>query len=152
MDRYTHVLQGELAGALDALPDLSQGPVRQTARAAGTDDSSLSNLSPSLSPGGGIRCSSVESDGVKTASGNDAKTTEDPSKNAVFEARNGEGGIRTPGTRINEPNGLANRRIQPLCHLSLPVLPGTGSHLTCRPEARTALAEHVPGGGDRPRS
>src|SRR6266446_3660360 len=30
----------------------------------------------------------------------------------------GEGGIRTPGTRFSAYNGLANRRIQPLCHLS----------------------------------
>jgi hypothetical protein len=30
----------------------------------------------------------------------------------------GEGGIRTPGTSFSSYNGLANRRIQPLCHLS----------------------------------
>ncbi len=30
----------------------------------------------------------------------------------------GEGGIRTPGTGFSPYNGLANRRIQPLCHLS----------------------------------
>src|SRR5579859_6339397 len=30
----------------------------------------------------------------------------------------GEGGIRTPGTSFGSYNGLANRRIQPLCHLS----------------------------------
>jgi hypothetical protein len=30
----------------------------------------------------------------------------------------GEGGIRTPGTGFSQYNGLANRRIQPLCHLS----------------------------------
>ncbi len=32
--------------------------------------------------------------------------------------RNGEGGIRTRGTGISPYTGLANRRIQPLCHLS----------------------------------
>ncbi len=31
---------------------------------------------------------------------------------------NGEGGIRTRGTRMNPYNGLANRRFQPLSHLS----------------------------------
>ena len=31
----------------------------------------------------------------------------------------GEGGIRTPGTSFSRYNGLANRRIQPLCHLSV---------------------------------
>jgi alkylhydroperoxidase/carboxymuconolactone decarboxylase family protein YurZ len=30
----------------------------------------------------------------------------------------GEGGIRTPGTGFSQYNGLANRSIQPLCHLS----------------------------------
>ena len=31
----------------------------------------------------------------------------------------GEGGIRTPGTSFSSYNGLANRRIRPLCHLSV---------------------------------
>ena len=30
----------------------------------------------------------------------------------------GEGGIRTPVGGFGPQNGLANRRIQPLCHLS----------------------------------
>ena len=30
----------------------------------------------------------------------------------------GEGGIRTPGTRFSAYNGLANRRLKPLGHLS----------------------------------
>jgi hypothetical protein len=66
----------------------------------------------------------------------------------------GEGGIRTLGTGVSPYNGLANRRIRPLCHLSgvwsfslprlnsafaaplrrrqmsLPCLPGT-SHVMC---------------------
>ena len=32
----------------------------------------------------------------------------------------GEGGIRTLGTGVSPYNGLANRRIRPLCHLSGP--------------------------------
>ncbi len=32
--------------------------------------------------------------------------------------KNGEGGIRTPGTGISPYNGLANRRFKPLSHLS----------------------------------
>ena len=35
-----------------------------------------------------------------------------------FKESGGEGGIRTPGTGFSQYNGLANRRIQPLCHLS----------------------------------
>jgi hypothetical protein len=31
----------------------------------------------------------------------------------------GEGGIRTLGTGVSPYNGLANRRIRPLCHLSV---------------------------------
>ena len=34
------------------------------------------------------------------------------------EARNGEGGIRTPDKVLRPYNGLANRRLQPLGHLS----------------------------------
>ena len=33
----------------------------------------------------------------------------------------GEGGIRTLGTGVSPYNGLANRRIRPLCHLSKPI-------------------------------
>ena len=36
----------------------------------------------------------------------------------VLEKSGGEGGIRTPGRSFSPYNGLANRRIQPLCHLS----------------------------------
>jgi hypothetical protein len=32
--------------------------------------------------------------------------------------RGGEAGIRTLGTGVSPYNGLANRRIRPLCHLS----------------------------------
>jgi hypothetical protein len=39
---------------------------------------------------------------------------------AVYSQENsgGEGGIRTPGTSFSSYNGLANRRLQPLGHLS----------------------------------
>jgi hypothetical protein len=39
----------------------------------------------------------------------------------------GEGGIRTLGTGVSPYNGLANRRIRPLCHLS-----GVRSHSLSR--------------------
>ncbi len=35
-----------------------------------------------------------------------------------FRTSGGEGGIRTLGTGVSPYNGLANRRIRPLCHLS----------------------------------
>src|SRR5271157_4483135 len=37
---------------------------------------------------------------------------------AGFRTTGGEGGIRTLGTGVSPYNGLANRRIRPLCHLS----------------------------------
>jgi hypothetical protein len=37
---------------------------------------------------------------------------------AGFKTSGGEGGIRTLGTGVSPYNGLANRRIRPLCHLS----------------------------------
>ena len=40
-----------------------------------------------------------------------------------FRLRGGEAGIRTLGTGVSPYNGLANRRIRPLCHLS-----GCGFH------------------------
>jgi len=61
MDRYTHLYAGNLAAALDVLPDLS-APERQTTLATGTDGKSDQiRLSPSLSPNGKFRLTSVES-------------------------------------------------------------------------------------------
>ena len=37
---------------------------------------------------------------------------------AGFKTTGGEGGIRTLGTGVSPYNGLANRRLQPLGHLS----------------------------------
>src|SRR5579871_4826921 len=37
---------------------------------------------------------------------------------AGLKTSGGEGGIRTLGTGVSPYNGLANRRIRPLCHLS----------------------------------
>ncbi len=56
-----------------------------------------------------------------------------------FEQSGGEGGIRTPGTGFSPYNGLANRRLQPLGHLSVEVTGGTFNSLPlalqfcCRP-------------------
>ena len=44
----------------------------------------------------------------------------------------GEGGIRTLGTGVSPYNGLANRRLQPLGHLSSVCLPAGSSILTKR--------------------
>jgi len=61
MDRYTHLYAGDMSAALDALPDLSAS-IGQAQRATGTHDEAAGNsLSPSLSPKGEFRRSSVES-------------------------------------------------------------------------------------------
>ena len=39
-------------------------------------------------------------------------------KDTGVQKSGGEGGIRTLGTGFSPYNGLANRRIRPLCHLS----------------------------------
>ena len=45
-------------------------------------------------------------------------------KNSLqFRLHGGEGGIRTLGTGVSPYNGLANRRIRPLCHLSATCFP-----------------------------
>jgi hypothetical protein len=51
----------------------------------------------------------------------------------------GEGGIRTLGTGVSPYNGLANRRIRPLCHLSDLVRTSVGSENVL---AREAEATH----------
>ncbi len=38
---------------------------------------------------------------------------------ASHDTKNGEGGIRTPGTSVNQYDGLANRCFKPLSHLSI---------------------------------
>ena len=53
----------------------------------------------------------------------------------------GEGGIRTLGTGVSPYNGLANRRIRPLCHLSgVRNLSLSRSALRSCPPARTLIA------------
>jgi hypothetical protein len=68
-------------------------------------------------------------------------SSENPSQRSLIERREleredeesgGEGGIRTPGRGFGPYNGLANRRIQPLCHLS-----AGGSALMNEPNGRS---------------
>ena len=48
----------------------------------------------------------------------------------VLNTTGGEGGIRTPGTGFSPYNGLANRRLKPLGHLSAMLTEGLHSRLT----------------------
>lgn len=106
MDRYTHLRRDDLAAALDTLPDLS-GPVRQVAKATGTDDvkTLLTVLSPSLSPNGAIQRNSAQSGAMNVVNGEDTGFIENTGKNAVFpgEMMNGSGGNRTHNRGIMSP-------------------------------------------------
>src|SRR5437879_13536474 len=53
-------------------------------------------------------------------------------ENAKKRRSGGEGGIRTLGTGVSPYNGLAKRRIRPLCHLS-------GVRRSSLPRARTVV-------------
>jgi len=133
MDIYTHTPRGSLGAALDVLPDLS-GLDAESAKATGTDDATAdSSVGNGGAPVGATEPKTVQFGSTECAQGGnngEGHSTADSSKDrgmqgqtAVLsdeEGDNGEGGIRTPGTGITQPNGLANRRIQPLCHLSLP--------------------------------
>ncbi len=63
MDRYTHLRREDLAGALDALPDLSSA--RQAAMRTGTDGENIS-LSPSLPPNREFQRTTANTGGVKS--------------------------------------------------------------------------------------
>ena len=106
MDRYTHLYAGNLASALDALPDLS-GPVRQVTVATGTDGPQVVgiSLSPGLSPGGGIRKSPMESGG---ANGDGSAQEKTPGNKGFAHdsqgfSTNERDGARTRNHRIDSP-------------------------------------------------
>jgi hypothetical protein len=118
MDRYSHVYRGDLGKALNALPNLF-APIRQTAAATGTDGKSVPNrLSPDLSPGGEAGKSLMQSGAVNPEATASSRNEENSRGNESFSGKNGEAGIRTRDTGLTPYNGLANRRLQPLGHLS----------------------------------
>jgi len=106
MDRYTHLYSGNMASALDVLPDLS-APTRQAAAATGTDGKSAQNrLSPDLSLKGDFRRSSVESGEVKS----DAITsTVTPDKTEGNQGFAGGNDVSWRGGRAAECAGFENR-------------------------------------------
>ena len=106
MDRYTHLYAGNLASALDVLPDLS-APTRQAAAATGTDGKSAQNrLSPDLSLGGEIQRSSVQSGEVKSDAVRSRGAPGKAERNPGFEGSNG---VSWRGGRVVECAGFENR-------------------------------------------
>ena len=118
MDRYSHSYQEAESAALAALPDLGV-PTDEAARATGTDGKTDdARLALHLALRGGSDDNSADSDGQSGANAADSEKAEKHGRNSVSSARNGEGGIRTRGAGNTPLNGLANRRLQPLGHLS----------------------------------
>ncbi len=105
MDRYTHLYAGDLASALNVLPDLS-APARQTTAATGTDGKSQeSRLSPDLSPGSEFQRSSMQSGGAKSDHVRSREIREIPAESPIFL---GNSEFRRSG-RVAECAGLENR-------------------------------------------
>jgi integrase len=114
MDRYSHTYRGQLADALNVLPDLSRS-IPQVLVATGTDGNPTENCVPAGVPAGGSNRLG------RVAEGDCLKGQEKTRKALVFQSFtgiSGETGIRTPDTDLTPYNGLANRRLQPLGHLS----------------------------------
>ena len=117
MDRYSHTFTGDMTDALNVLPDYSAEPESQ--RATGTADASPNKgenvLADCLALSGGKQGYSGIRGGQTTTS---AQSEENPQNMQETRMNNGESGIRTRGTGCNPYTGLANRRLQPLGHLS----------------------------------
>ena len=112
MDRYTHMRREDLAGALDALPDLS-GPLRQVDVATGTDGKAAAAfVSPSVSLNGDMGRNLVALGAIKSAVVGDTGMTENRGKTAVFPMETAKAGVGFEPTN----NGFAIRPLRPLGH------------------------------------
>ena len=127
MDRYSHTCRGEAAAALQALPDLSQ-PNRETEKKTGTDDAKAGENAECQKPAKALSCFLALSGGksgderlqggLNIAKDGEAEKAEKPPKIEGFRTESGEAGIRTRDKDLTPYSGLANRRLQPLGHLS----------------------------------
>ena len=133
MSRYTHTLTGQEAEAIESLPDLSSSGQEQQ-RATGTDGKGLSEknepreltpqLTPTTYPESNHSSATVtlapngltDPDQHKSLTNRHIVPDDDVMSPGVMD--NGEGGIRTRGTGVYPYDGLANRCLKPLGHLS----------------------------------
>lgn len=110
MDRYSHVVRGDQAAALDVLPDLS-GPAREQARATGTDHARASDATgdarwASCWAFSGTRGPTlVDSAGRNAADGGESQDA----SNARFAAENSGKSALGRGARVAYAAGLENR-------------------------------------------
>ena len=138
--RYTHGFKGDEVAAVNALPDLST-PQQSARKATGTDDvracdEASAVLAECLAPKERFGAADGGASRLTASNGQAAGRHEKPRQNTEkrgSSGENGEGGIRTRGASMTPHAGLANRCIQPLCHLSrqmlpilLPIKPGCG--------------------------
>ncbi len=138
MSRYTHTLAGQEAKAVAGLPDLSL-PTREKQVATGTDDKPIEaiqtgskkwtpKLTPELTPTAFSECTRPATVGnqaknpPETGKGSnclaEAKLRNEKDSLSPCDTNNGEGGIRTRAAGLSPLDGLANRCLQPLGHLS----------------------------------
>ncbi len=127
MSRYTHTLAGQETKAVAGLPDLSL-PSSQSQRAKATGTESSGEWTLKRTPTAFSEC-----DSLATADSRDEKPSETRVNHNCLSGReigiekfrsssndneNGEGGIRTRGAGVYPHDGLANRCLKPLGHLS----------------------------------
>jgi len=138
LSRYTHTLTGQEAQAVAGLPDFSL-PSSQKQIATGTDDKIVNaaeigpqKLTPKLTPkstpaafsacnqsaGFGKQSEETAEIGTKANCLADGKLGAQKDSLSRRDTQNGEEGIRTPGRGVYPYDGLANRYLQPLGHLS----------------------------------
>jgi len=123
MSRYTHVFTGQTSKAVESLPDLSLPCVEsQRSIATGTDNFHMvQNLAQNLALQGGKQRTSTNNNEQTTPINIISKNvlkTQFEDQDPHFCEHNGEGEIRTRGTSVHRYDGLANRCLQPLGHLS----------------------------------
>ena len=106
MDRYTHLYAGNLAAALDVLPDLS-APIRTAAKATGTDGKTHENH---LSPGLSLRSESEQSSNESSGVNSHAVPSREMLGNAeVKSGCSGHQSVSRRSGRVVECAGLENR-------------------------------------------
>jgi integrase/recombinase XerD len=123
LQRYTHITLNDTRKVID------QMEAAQTATEAiktGTDAHEVNNI-------GTVHYDEIQTKSCKTlpkssklckdGNGlNKAQECSETLENKGFSGKNGEGGIRTHGTGFSPYDGLANRCLQPLGHLSIEVV------------------------------
>jgi len=138
MSRYTHTRAGQEAKAVADLPDLSL-PSSQKQIATGTDGKSIEGgqngsdkwtpkWTPKLTPTAFPDCNNLATAGSHgnrkagiAANHNclpDGEIRTEKAAMSSDDTDNGEAGIRTPGAGVYPHDGLANRCLKPLGHLS----------------------------------